>query len=381
VDARYGRAYNGGMSKRGRLLAIDDVPSNLIMLKAILAEPEFEVVGVSGAELAMTVLAEQRFDAILLDVLLPDLDGYSLARKIKEVPSAAMVPIIFITALREENEVVRGFEAGGVDFVSKPFRPLELLHRVRTHLALKEKNEQLERTANELLQAARSRDRFFSILAHDLKNPFAGFVSLTGQLLENFDRFERNELYEALQAVGQTSQTVARLLENLLEWGRSQMGVLRLDPRPQFLVFVVEEALESHEEGFRRKRIEVVVPEEMPAVLADRNTLLVMIRNLLSNALKFTPQGGRVLLASRVDGPEVEFSVTDTGVGIPSEQVPTLFHIDSKFSTPGTNQEPGTGLGLILCAEFAARNRGSLRVESTVGQGSTFFLRLPIARI
>jgi signal transduction histidine kinase len=159
------------------------------------------------------------------------------------------------------------------------------------------------------------------------------------------------------------------------------MGALRLDPRPQFLFLIVEEAMESLENGFRRKRIQVGIPDEMPAVEADRNTLLVMVRNLLSNALKFTPDGGRVTLSTRVDRLEVEMAFTDTGVGIPPDQLAALFLIDSKFSTPGTNQEPGTGLGLILCAEFAARNRGSLRVESTLGLGSTFFLRLPIARI
>ncbi len=350
------------------------------MLKAILAEPEFEVVGVGDGRQAMLALASQPFDAIILDVLLPDLDGYALARKIKEVPSAAMVPIIFVSALKEEIEVVRGFDAGGVDFVTKPFRPLELLYRVRTHLGLKEKNEQLERSANDLLHATRSRDRFFSILAHDLKNPFAGFVSLTGQVVEHFDRLGREDLFEALKAVGQTSQTVARLLENLLEWGQAQMGVLKLEPRPMILMAVVEEAFEPLQEGFHRKQISIERADAVHAVHADRNTLVVILRNLLSNALKFTPEGGKVDVFVRADGEMIELTVADTGVGIPSEQMAALFHIDSKFSTPGTNQEPGTGLGLILCSEFAARNGGTLHAESLPGQGSRFFLRLPIAR-
>jgi two-component system sensor histidine kinase/response regulator len=359
------------------ILAIDDIPANLLTLKAILPEDEFVFTGCSDAEDAFRALERQTFDLVLLDVLLPGIDGYAIARNLKADPRTAPAPIIFLTALQDEDEVVKGFESGGVDFVSKPFHKTELLLRVRTHLALKDKNEALARAAEELRQANQARDRFFSILAHDLKNPFAGLLSLIQEVLAQYDTMDRKDLLEILQTMGQTSQNVYRLLETLLDWGRSQTGALSLEVEAHRLAFLVEEALEPLEEAFRRKEIGVRWDPSALQALCDRYTVVAIVRNLLSNALKFTRQGGSVTILAREVGGEVELLVTDTGVGIPGARLALLFHMENKMSTPGTNREPGTGLGLILCAEFARKNHGSLRVESTVGVGTTFALRLP----
>jgi len=360
-----------------RILAVDDVPSNLLVLQAILPKDEFTFLGVSGADDAFRLLEEREFDLILLDVLLPGLDGYSIARRLKSNPKTASLPLIFLTALTDENEVIKGFESGGVDFVSKPFRKTELLLRLRTHLALKDKNEALERAAHDLRLANQARDRFFSILAHDLKNPFAGIQSLVHEILQQFDHIEKDDLHEALKTMGQTSQNVSRLLETLLDWGRSQTGNLQLDPQLQPVQVLVDEALEPLEDSFHRKGIAVVHSFEPLWVWADRYTVVAILRNLLSNAVKFTRPGGSVTLTARRNPDSVEISVCDTGVGMPPSRLEKLFRLDNKISTPGTAREPGTGLGLLLCSEFTQRNGGTLRVESRPEVGTTFFLVLP----
>jgi len=360
-----------------RILAIDDIPSNLLVLQAILPREEFSFLGVSGAEEAFQLLNERDFDLVLLDVLLPGLDGYSIARRLKENPKTASLPLIFLTALSDENEVVKGFESGGVDFVSKPFRKTELLLRLRTHLALKDRNEALEQAAAELRQANQARDRFFSVLAHDLKNPFSGILSLVQEVLLQFDHIDRKEIHETLMAVGQTAQNVTRLLETLLDWGRSQTGNLQLDPQVQPIQYLVDEALEPLEESFHRKGISVVHRPGPFWVRADRYTVVAILRNLLSNALKFTHPGGRVTLEVQRRLAAVEIAIGDTGVGIPPSRLAQLFRLDSKISTPGTDREPGTGLGLLLCSEFTQKNHGTLRAESHAGRGTTFFLALP----
>jgi signal transduction histidine kinase len=179
----------------------------------------------------------------------------------------------------------------------------------------------------------------------------------------------------------QTAQNVYRLLETLLDWGRSQTGALVLSPQAQLVRFLVDEALEPLEESFHRKGITVTTELDYFQVLADRDTVVTILRNLLSNAMKFTKTGGQVTIGAREVADRVEISVADTGVGIPPHRIPLLFHLENKLSTPGTNREPGTGLGLILCAEFAQKNGGSLRVNSVPGEGTTFCLDLPSAGI
>jgi len=354
-----------------RILAIDDIPSNLLTLRAILPEEEFSFLGATGADEAFHLLEQQEFDLVLLDVLMPGLDGYAIARRLKNATKTASIPVIFVTALTDEDKVIQGFEAGGVDFVSKPFRKTELLLRLRTHLALKDQNEALKK-------ANQARDRFFSILAHDLKNPFSGIQSLVQGILDNFDRIERQELWFALKTMGETSQNVTRLLETLLDWGRSQTGDLVLESQTISVRFLVEEALDPLAEPFRQKKIAIDDHCSVEKVLGDRYTVVTILRNLLSNALKFTQPGGKVTLRCEPRGDHLEVTVADTGIGIPPHRMADLFHLDRKVSTPGTAREPGTGLGLLLCHELAQKNRGSLRVESVVGQGTTFSLLLPL---
>lgn len=362
-----------------RILAVDDVPSNLLTIQAILPTQEFFFLGASGAEEAFGILKEFPVDLILLDVVLPDIDGYEIARRLKASPATASIPVIFLTALKNEDEIVKGFEVGGVDFISKPFHPTELLLRLRTHLALKDKNEALERAAADLRLANQSRDRFFSILAHDLRNPFVGFLSLLEVILSRPDAMSAEELQQSLVSMGHTAQNVYRLLETLLDWGRSQTGGLSLEIQALFLPFLVEEALEPLELSFRKKQITVSIETPRIMVMADRYTVVSILRNLLSNAMKFTKPGGRVTVGAQTEGGRVSIAVSDTGVGIPAQRIPLLFRLENKVSTPGTAREPGTGLGLILCAEFAEKNHGDLSVESVCDVGTTFTLELPAA--
>jgi signal transduction histidine kinase len=245
---------------------------------------------------------------------------------------------------------------------------------------LKDRNEALEKVAAELRSANQERDRFLSILAHDLKNPFSGFLSLVQETLNHWDRLDLNELRSVLLTMDQTAKNVYRLLETLLDWGLSRTGSLLLVPQPLPLGYLIEEAMEPLEESFRRKNIMISCELEFQMILADRYTVVTILRNLLSNAMKFTPSGGKVTVESRRLDTHIELRVTDTGIGISPARLDHLFRPEHKVTTLGTNREPGTGLGLMLCSEFARKNDGSLSVESRQGEGSTFLLRLPKAQ-
>lgn len=368
-----------------RILAVDDVPTNLQVVSAILSSQGYSVTTVRSGQEALDHLAQNPVDLILLDVMMPGMNGFETTRMIKKNPQWEKIPVIFLTALTDKDEVVQGFESGGVDYVTKPFNKSELLIRVKTHLTLEktrndleDKNLVLNQTARELKEANLARDKFFSILAHDLKNPFAGLLSLMDEILRNLDSFTKEEMREIFQALRNSSNNVYHLLITLLDWGRSQTGGLVLNPQKVSLFAVLDEILYTFENSLTQKNLELHHFLDIPEITADRETLATVLRNLISNSIKYTKPGGKILVTSTKENNQIYLKVQDTGVGIKPENLKKLFRLDTKISTLGTNHEMGTGLGLILCKEFVEKNGGTIAVESQWGTGTTFHLRFPL---
>lgn len=367
------------------ILVVDDVPANLQVVSAILSSQGYTVHTVRSGQEALDYLSTVNVDLILLDVMMPGMNGFETTRQIKSNPAWERVPVIFLTALTDKDEVVQGFESGGVDYVTKPFNKSELLIRVKTHLTLEktrydleEKNTVLNRTALELKEANVARDKFLSILAHDLKNPFAGLLSLMDEILKDLDSFEKNEMREIFQTLRNSSNNVYHLLLTLLDWGRSQTGGLVLNPQFLNLNALVDDILFTFENSLNQKQLELHYLIDIPEIKADRETLATVLRNLVSNAIKYSKPGGKILFSSTRESERICLSVQDTGIGIKPENLKRLFRLDSKLSTLGTNHEVGTGLGLILCKEFVERNGGTLTVESQWGLGTIFRIYFPL---
>lgn len=240
-------------------------------------------------------------------------------------------------------------------------------------------NQQIGEANQRLQEANASKDTFFSILAHDLRNPFMVLLGLTEVLNEEFERYPKVQLQETLQRLHDSSKSIYALLTNLLEWSRLERGILILEPRTFLMTDIVLRNIRLFAAQARRKQIQVQqqVPDGM-AVYADFKMIDTVMRNLLSNALKFTGSGGVVAISGRTDARDVELIIADTGVGMDPEMLSKLFRIDQKTSRQGTDGEKGTGLGLILCKELVEKNGGVLQVESVEGEGTTFRLRLPM---
>ena len=224
-----------------------------------------------------------------------------------------------------------------------------------------------------------SKDKFFSIIAHDLRNPFHAIIGLTDLLLMNLNETGQDELQYSLEKIKGSSQQAHELLENLLLWARSHTGTLVFKPETVSMKALLEESLRLVSAHAARKNI--VIHTEIPGEIvleADVNMLRTVLRNLMTNALKFTNRDGEVhVRLSEKDGFCV-LSVKDNGVGIEPGKIRTLFSIDKSHKTKGTGQEPGTGLGLILCNEFVGKHRGRIEVESEPGKGSEFRVILPV---
>lgn len=240
--------------------------------------------------------------------------------------------------------------------------------------------EEIRRVNTELRNAIAEKDKFFSIIAHDLKSPISGFLSLTKILVEDFEELTVKEVNRSLDALYASSVRVYALLENLLEWARVQQGLLTCSPSHFLLKGVVRASLDFTHSVADQKGI--VLRDETPddlVVCIDPPMIGTVLRNIISNALKFSNRGEQVRITARRDGDMVTVEVRDEGVGMDQHTLSMLFALDNKITRPGTEGEASTGLGLILCKEFVEKHGGTIWAESSLGQGTTFYFTLPLA--
>ncbi len=263
----------------------------------------------------------------------------------------------------------------------KSFNQAETIRKQNTEL--RELNIGLESKVAErtkqLEELNATKDKFFSIIAHDLKNPFNTLMGFSELLLEHMDMYSPQQIRDYIGIIFETSQISYNLLENLLDWSRSQTGKLKMDPKVIDLTKMVHTNFQLLENSANNKSVILRSNlQEGISVFADTNMIDTIFRNLISNAIKFTKEGGTITIDSEEEGSMLKLCVADTGIGIKSESINQLFKIGQDVSTKGTANESGTGLGLILCKEFIERNGGEIWVESEVGKGSQFYFTVPL---
>ena len=245
---------------------------------------------------------------------------------------------------------------------------------------IKKANEKLSQSEQQLRKANATKDKFFSVIAHDLKNPFNALYGLTDHISKNFAQLSRQELHQYVDLIHESGDQLLQLLENLLHWSRSQRGKIRYNPQPLDLKGIMENTAGLLMINAREKNLSVVQQHHIDSpVYADEEMTTTILRNLLSNAIKFSYSGGQITLRTRQFNGQVQVEVEDQGKGIRQEDQDKLFKVDESFSTHGTSQEKGTGLGLILCAEFVEKQGGKIWVESKENKGSCFKFTLPVA--
>ena len=239
--------------------------------------------------------------------------------------------------------------------------------------------QKVELHAKQLNELNATKDKFFSIISHDLRNPFSNLLGLSHMLRSNLDSMSRDEILEQIEAIEFSSKSGYDLLSNLLEWSMSQSGNIIYSPAFLKLKNVVDECLSVIENQAVNKKVIIISTVSVDLfVKADFNMLKIIFRNLVTNAVKYSyPEGLITISAHDNDSGAIEISISDRGIGIPAAEIDKLFRIDTKYSTAGTANESGTGLGLILSKEFVDRHGGKIWVESVPGKGSTFKFTLP----
>ena len=364
---------------RAKILLVDDNPQNLKILGTSLSKYNFELALAKDGEMALMTVDKFFPDLILLDVNMPGMNGYTVCKKLKENPMTSHIPVIFITALSNTENLIEGFEAGGVDYISKPFNVSELIQRVNTHLKLKKSIDLINIQNDKLEELNASKNKFFSILAHDLRGPFNGCLHLVKLIIDEKDLFNKEEIIDIINKIYISQSKQVNLVESLLDWSRIQSGTMDYKPEEVDINEIYIELKDIYNQSLNNKNLTLTKDFRVEKVVADKFMLSTTIRNLLNNAIKFTPEGGSIEFIAKLDK-EFEFTVKDTGVGLSQEDIDQIFRIDIHNTKIGTTEEKGSGLGLKLCKDFVEKHGGQIRIESEIDKGSSFIFTIPMIK-
>jgi len=364
-----------------KILIVDDVVSNVLLLKILLTNEKFQVCTANCGNMCIEQAKAEKPDLILLDVMMPDINGFDTAVILKKDPETQDIPIIFLTALNNPSDLVHGFQVGANDFLTKPFNKEELVMRVMHQIQLVAAKRIIVRQNEELRRTINNRDKMYSVIAHDLRSPMAS-IRMVLNLAVNVVSPETvgEEIFGLLDKANRESEETHDLLDNLLKWTKSQTGRLNVVYQDIELDDIIPGAVDIFMMIAEMKKIDLkyIPAEEKLTVHGDNDMIKTIIRNFLSNAIKFTPEGKGIEVFYKREGDFARISVRDHGVGIAADRVETIFHKGE--TTYGTGGEEGSGLGLQLCQDFARKNGGDAYVESIEGEGSTFSFTIPLKK-
>lgn len=362
------------------ILVVDDVISNVLLLKVLLAAQKFNVITASNGMEAIDITKKQQPDLILLDVMMPGMSGFEVAQKLKNDPEVQHIPIIFLTALNSTADIVTGFKVGANDFISKPFNKEELVIRVNHQISLIAAKRIILQKTEELKKTIQGRDKMYSVIAHDLRSPLGSIKMVLNMFVMTMSpQMIGEEQYEMLDSANKSTEELFTLLDNLLKWTKTQTGRLTVVFQDFELVKSISGVFEIFSLVSSSKNIELIFDSnEEINVRGDIDMVKTITRNLLSNAIKFSFSGSKIIIEVKKIGNMAVVSVKDFGKGMSQEEQQKLFNSETHFSKYGTNNEEGSGLGLLLCKDFATKNKGDLWLQSEEGKGSTFFFSVPL---
>ena len=362
-----------------KLLVVDDVQTNVLLLKALLGKEGYGILVANNGQEALEVIRNENPDLILLDVMMPGMDGFEVAERLKSEEFRCEIPIIFLTALDDTQSIVNGFKLGVGDFISKPFRKEELMVRIKHQLSLVAARRIIEEKNEELRKTIAGRDKMYSVIAHDLRSPMASRKMLLNTIMMSVEKDKIDpDIFDMLEMSNKTSEEVFSLLDNLLKWTKSQLGKLTVIPQKLDISGLADGVVEVMNSVAEVKHIKLIrTDHESFFVYVDIEMIKSILRNLISNAVKFSNPDSEIKVGIKAEDGKVIVSVTDSGKGIKKEDQHKLLKDSTHFTTYGTNSEEGSGLGLLLCRDFARKNGGELWFESEENLGSVFSFSLP----
>ena len=366
------------------VMIVDDTPENLRVLEGMLGGAGYRVRPFPRGRLALQAAAADPPDLVLLDVNMPDMDGYEVCRQLKRDPRCGAVPVLFLSAQAELHDKVEAFQAGGVDYVTKPFQFEEVLARVRTHLQLRRlqaelagRVRQLEERNQRLRELEQLRDDLMHMIVHDLRTPLTGVLGYLDLFQSLRPRGEVDPRRDYVSRAQQAGAQLLSLITDLLDIGRFEAGKLPLRPTECDLNTLASEAVAALGSLTMHHEVRLDPATPRPLLSADPDILRRVVGNLLGNALKFTPRGGEVRVGIGAEASKVRLTVSDSGPGIPLELQGRIFDKFGQASLTQEQRRGSSGLGLAFCKLAVEAHGGRIGVESAPGQGSRFWVELP----
>jgi two-component system sensor histidine kinase/response regulator len=364
-----------------KVLIVDDDRVNIRILAGILQGEGFVLAEAESGERALETYATFRPDLVLLDVVMPGIDGFETCRRMKTDYGPKSAPVIFITARSESDDVVEGLGAGGVDYLPKPFKPKEVLARIRSHLQNRILVEQQKALVEQLSKANQAKNRFLGMAAHDLRNPLASIRGIAEFLQEGTVGPLSADQLDLIQTIHGAAQSMLDMVNELLDVATIESGELKLQRGVHDMTDLVSKGVAAINREAVRKQTRVVFdPPPAPVQLQiDPAKMRQVVDNLLSNAVKYSPPGSTITAALANDDSSgtCSFAVRDQGPGIPEGERDRLFKDFSQLSNKPTAGEKSTGLGLAICRKIVDAHHGAIVAENLPGGGCEFRVTLP----
>jgi len=359
--------------KTYKILVVDDEPNYIETIINCFENKNYQIIIATDGEAGCQIAKNEKPNLIIMDWEMPKMNGIESIKKIKKDPSIKDIPIIMATGkMLSSIDLQVALEAGAVDYIRKPIDKIELIARTRANLHLSENYKKIKEL-NEV------KDNVFAVISHDLRGPIGTVKAFTELILDKSTNYNYEQIMQFTQVIGKQSSSVLNILEDLLAWANCQQNNVIYSPKKQNLLLALQDNIELLEETAKQKKIEII-NKISPDIIVnyDLNLISTVIRNLISNAIKFTPELGTISITAKKNDDNIEVSVIDTGVGISAERINNIFSNTSYETTFGTNAEKGSGLGLKLCKDFVKKHNGEIWVESKLNKGSHFIFTLPI---
>jgi two-component system, sensor histidine kinase and response regulator len=359
------------------ILVVDDTPANLQVLVGMLKEHGHRVRPVLEGRLALRAAKAEVPDLVLLDINMPDMNGFEVCEQLKADAKLVDTPVIFISGNTETVDKVRAFSVGGVDYVTKPFQMAEVEARVATHLELRRKRRELQESLEALRRLETLRDSLVHMVVHDLRSPLAAISACLEVIKWDAEEQHRRELAADVETALHATRTIIRLVNSVLDVSKMEGSEMRLQVVTSDIAAVARESVDELESLVGTRQLVREWPDEPVMAMVDRDVVARVMQNLLGNALKFTPPSGEVTMAVEANDDRVRVAVSDTGPGIPREYRERVFEKFGQVEAVSRGQKLSTGLGLTFCRMAVEAHGGRIGVDSEIGRGSTFWFVLP----
>lgn len=349
------------------ILLVDDTPEDIESAVSVLRDNNFKIRIATKGSTALKLISQRSPDLVLLDVYMPEMNGFEVCKLLKNDPDYSSIPVIFLTSSNDEESIKQGFELGAQDYVVKPFNISELLARVHTHIKLKKQTESL-------LQANRELDSFCYSVSHDLKSPLLSIGKLAEYLIADYGVKLDNDGHELIANIREKAKEVIRIIDHLLEFSRMSEMQMNIETVP--LEFLFREVYNELLKLEAPRQIECSI-KPLPAIQGDPVMIKLLVANILSNALKYTrnTKKAEIEIAAAENNAEYIISVKDNGAGFDMRYSSRLFKVFQRLHSD--NEFEGSGVGLAISRKIVKRHHGKTWITGAINEGATFYFSLP----